>query len=192
MPQLLEQLPPLVGLLILGAIVLGILKAVLAGKNAGELGYPYQAIPHLFTPAERSFLGVLDQVIDSEFRVFGKVRAADVLSVTRGMGRSRWRQAFNRIQSKHFDYVICRASDLSILLLIELDDKSHKRAQRVDRDHFLEKAAEAAGVPLLRIPCQRSYSTQEVHSLVAKHLGDANEVVQATPGGSPALEGGGQ
>lgn len=33
----------------------------------------------LFTAAERSFLGVLDQATAGRYRVFGKVRVADVL-----------------------------------------------------------------------------------------------------------------
>ncbi len=174
MPQRLEQFLPLIGILIVGAILVAVLKAILASKKAGARAFPYQAISHLFTPAERSFSGVLDQAIDPEYRVFGKVRAADVMGVTKGMTRSEWQQAFNRIQSKHFDFVICRASDSSILLLIELDDKSHKKDRRMDRDNFLERATEAAGVPLLRIPCQRNYSIQEVSSLTTAHLPESN------------------
>lgn len=183
MPQILEQLLRLIGVLFVAAIALAVLKALLAGKKPGGIKFPYQSIPHLFTPAERSFLGVLDQVINSDYRIFGKVRAADVMSVTKGMSRSEWKQAFNRIQSKHFDFVICRASDSSILLLIELDDKSHKKTQRLERDDFVEKATEAAGIPLLRIPCQRSYSAQEVSSLITTHLPEsnkANKAVEAT------------
>ncbi len=178
MPQILEQLLPLIGILIVAAIALVLLKAFLASKKAG-VGFPFSAIPHLFTPAERSFLGVLDQVIDSEYRVFGKVRAADVMSVTKGMDRSEWQKAFNRIQSKHFDFVICRASDSAILLLIELDDKSHKKTKRVDRDQFIEKATEASGIPLLRIPCQRSYSVQEMSFLISTHLPEPNKANKA-------------
>ena len=170
MTQLFEQLLPLAGILIFAAIVLGVLKALLASKKPGGIHYPYKAILHLFTPAERSFLGVIDQVIDSEYRVFGKVRAADVMSVTKGMSRSEWQKAFNRIQSKHFDFVICRASDSSIHLLIELDDRSHKKTSRMERDDFIERATDAAGIPLLRIPCQRSYSMNEISALISAHL----------------------
>ena len=175
MPQIVEQLLPLIGILIVGLIVLGVLKTLLTRKESGQTTFPYQAIPTLFTPAERSFLGVLDQAIDADYRIFGKVRAADVMSVKKGMDRSEWQKAFNRIRSKHFDFVICRASDSSIVLLIELDDKSHQKTQRVNRDHFIEKATAAAGIPLLRVPCQRSYSVQEVSSLIATHIPKTNK-----------------
>ncbi|MEM6823257.1 MAG: DUF2726 domain-containing protein [Verrucomicrobiota bacterium] len=177
MPQILEQLLPLIGILIVGAIALGVFKALLTGKGSGEATFPYQAIPTLFTPAERSFLGVLDQLIDADYRIFGKVRAADVMSVRKGMDRSEWQKAFNRIQSKHFDFVICRASDSLIVLLIELDDKSHQKTQRVSRDNFIERATTAAGIPLLRVPCQRSYSLQEMASLIATHIPEMNKTL---------------
>ena len=170
MPKILEPLLLIVGLLIVAAVIMGMLKALLASKKTGGTGFPYEAISHLFTPAERSFFGVLDHIISSEYRVFGKVRAADVMQVTKGMSRSAWQQAFNRIQSKHFDFVICRASDSAILLLIELDDKSHNNNSRVERDAFVEQAAEAASLPLLRIRCQRSYQPNEIAILLKPHL----------------------
>jgi len=116
--NILDLLKPLVFILILVAILAAVLSAVFSKKN-GKKVYPYQAISHLFTPAERSFLGVLDQAVYPSCRAFGKVRVADVLKVKKGMARSDWQAAFNKICSKHFDYVICRASDLRILLVIE-------------------------------------------------------------------------
>lgn len=170
MPQILAQLWPIIGILFPAIIVLGVLKAILAGRKTAGVGFPYRATSHLFTAAERSFILVLDQAIAPEYRIFGKVRAADVMSVTKGSNRSSWQQAFNRIQSKHFDFVICHASDSSIRLLIELDDKSHERQIRMERDDFMDQAAKAAGIPLLRVPCRRSYSSQEMPPLVATHL----------------------
>ncbi|WP_018231811.1 DUF2726 domain-containing protein [Thioalkalivibrio thiocyanodenitrificans] len=58
-----------------------ILVAVVAWKLRAGGGkatrYPYVKIEGLFSPAERSFLGVLDQAVGDEYRVFGKVRVAD-------------------------------------------------------------------------------------------------------------------
>lgn len=170
MPKILEPLIPIIGLLILVAIIMGVLKALLAGKKSGGISFPYEAISHLFTPAERSFLGVLDYIVGSDYRVFGKVRVADIIQVTKGISRNNWRQAFNRIQSKHFDFVICRASDFAIMLLIELDDRSHNKNNRVERDTFVEQAASAARLPLLRIPCQKSYQPSEIAILLQPHL----------------------
>src|SRR5690349_3082483 len=78
-----------------------------------------------FSPAERSFLGVLDQAIGAQYRVFGKVRVADVLSVIRNTDPAKRRSAFNRISAKHFDFIVCTPDDLRVLCAIELNDASH-------------------------------------------------------------------
>ena len=170
MPPLFEHFLPIVAILGTVLFLLTLLKLLLATKPAGRIKYPYQAIPCLFTKAERSFLGVLEQTLSPHYRVFGKVRVADVIEVAKGTTRSEHQKAFNRISSKHFDFVICRASDTSISLLIELDDSSHANRKRQERDAFLEKATEAAGIKLLRIPCKKSYSTKELGSLLAANL----------------------
>lgn len=53
----------------------------------------------LFTPAERSFLGVLNQAIEDNAFVFGKARVADVLKPSKGTSRKIWQTAFNKINS---------------------------------------------------------------------------------------------
>ena len=79
---------------------------VMKNKAVVSNDYPYQTIDTLFSPAERSFLGVIDQVVGLEYRVFGKVRIADVASVKSMSNRSAWQKAFNRISSKHFDFIM--------------------------------------------------------------------------------------
>lgn len=124
----------------------------------------------LFSAAERSFLGVLEQAIGEQGRVFGKVRVADVLEAKRGMNGKEWTTAFNRIKSKHFDFVVCDPKAMAIVCAIELDDKSHSRKHRSDRDEFLVSACESAGLPLLRFPCRESYSSSEIRESVLPHI----------------------
>ena len=112
-------------------IVLAALKNK-QGDGAGSVGFPYQPAKTLFSTAERSFLGVLDQAVGSEHRVFGKVRVADVATVKPGLGNSARQGALNRIAAKHFDFVVCRASDLAVVCAVELNDKSHS-SQRFPR-----------------------------------------------------------
>ena len=90
------------------------------GGGSGEAEFPYQAIDKLFSPAERSLLGVLDQVVGSQYRVFGKVRVADLAAVKPGLTKAARQGALNRIASKHFDYVICQATDLVVLCAVSL------------------------------------------------------------------------
>ncbi len=132
--------------------------------------YPYVRSTSLFTPAERSFLGVLEQVAGNDYRVFGKVRLGDVVEVRRGLSNSQRQSARNRIDRKHLDFVVCDSNELSVLCAIELDDKSHSRPDRRERDQFLDKALEAAGVPIVRIPNKRIYTLEEVRAALSPAL----------------------
>jgi len=153
-------------------VVLAVLVLLAFGglKSKGKIGsaveYPYLAEKPLFTSAERSFLGVLDQAVGSDYRIFGKVRVADVLSVKKGGGKA----AFFRISAKHFDFLLCRPDDLRPVCAIELNDQSHQQKDRQGRDDFLTEACKAAGLPLLWIPAQRTYTASSVFALVREAL----------------------
>lgn len=102
--------------------VVAVLLLIIAKKKGAretESGYSYKKIPALFTPAERSFLGVLDQAVGKDFRLFGKVRVADVLAPQDGLSKSVWQTAFNKINRKHFDFVLCAPGDLTVLCVID-------------------------------------------------------------------------
>jgi len=133
-------------------------------SRAGAIGFPYQPAKALFTAAERSFLGVLDQAVGAEYRVFGKVRVADLASVKSGLGRSARRGALNPIAAKHIDFVVCRASDLSVVCAVELNDRSHASPRTQARDELLAKVCQTIGLPLFTVPAKQAYTVQEVRT----------------------------
>lgn len=155
----------LVVVVVIGMALFARLKASIAAKS---VPVPYHARRTLFTPAERSFLGVLDQAAAWRHRVFGKVRLADVIGVNKGVSGSVRTAANNRIQRKHLDFVLCDPADLRVVAAIEFDDASHGAAQRRARDAFLEAACEAAGVRLVRVPAASGYGLERVRALLAE------------------------
>jgi hypothetical protein len=56
------------------------------------------------------------------------------------------------------------------LLGVELDDASHARRDRQDRDQFVDQVFEAAGLPLLRVRAAAGYSPQNVADLVRQAI----------------------
>jgi ssDNA-binding Zn-finger/Zn-ribbon topoisomerase 1 len=150
------------------------------GKPPQE-AYPYQKSAALFTPAERSFLGVLHQAVGDKAAIFGKVRVADVVEPKAGLGRSSWQKAFNKISAKHFDFLLCDKEDLSVICAVELDDGSHNSKRRHERDEFLIGVCEAASVPLIQIPAKSAYVISEVRSLLPPYL-----TVKDTPDPQPS------
>jgi len=166
-------------LIILLLILVGVTVALaLFKKKAGKgpLDFPYQSKDVLCSPAERSFFGALDKILGKSYRVFAKVRLADIVDVKSGLSASARQSAFNRISGKHIDFIVCNANDLSIIGAIELDDKTHRAKGRQERDQFLDKTLEAAGVPLLRIKAQSAYSIKEISSSLDAAFNISGEV----------------
>jgi len=130
------------------------------------LDFPYQSKDVLCSPAERSFLGALDKIVGKRYRIFAKVRLADIIDVQKGLSVSARQSAFNRIAGKHIDFIVCNANDLSIIGAIELDDKTHRGRGRHERDQFLDRTLKAAGIPVLRIKTQSSYSIKDIFNKI--------------------------
>lgn len=126
--------------------------------------FPYQPRTPLFSPAEQRFLSVLDHAVGSEHRVFGKVRVADVAAVKPGLHRSAQQGALNRIAAKHFDYVVCRVSDLSVVCAVELNDKSHASQRAQARDELVANVCRVINLPLLTVPARATYSADDVRA----------------------------
>ena len=155
------------------------------GKPAPTTAFPYQKSDAIFTPAERSFLGVLQQTVGDNATIFGKVRIADVVEPKAGLGRSARQKAFNKISAKHFDFLLCDKEDLSIACVIELDDGSHNSKRRQERDEFLKGVCEAAGVPLIQVPAKSAYAIAEVRSLLPGYL-TVKDTADSVPAPAPA------
>jgi hypothetical protein len=168
-------------ILIIFVALLALLAKAKAGSG-GTVGYPYVPAKRLFSEAERIFLVALDEAVDDTQRVFGKVRLADVAAPRPGLGRSAQQGALNRVASKHFDFVICRRSDLAIVCAVELNDRSHgsKRAQA--RDELVAGVCAAIGLPLLTVPAKASYSVQELRLALAALLVPSADSRSPAPG----------
>ena len=167
-------------LLVIFAAVVFFLKSGQFSKQHPE-SFPYEKQKMLLTPAERSFFGVLEQVIGESHRIFVKVRLGDIFKVKAGLSNSERATAFNKISAKHVDFVICNNESVNILAAIELDDKSHNLKKRQERDIFVNKVFESAGIPLGHIAAQKSYSIQDVSGVVSSLFGihpDADQKVE--------------
>ena len=129
---------------------------------------PYRRKNYLLSKAERSFFGVLQTAVGQQYLIFAMVRLADLIYIPRGT-ESRQKH-FNRIKSKHIDFVLCDPQSVRPMLAIELDDSSHNRSDRQDRDEFVDAALDDAGLPLLRVPACAGYNEDElarsIHDLI--------------------------
>jgi very-short-patch-repair endonuclease len=171
-----------VGLLWLIATKLGMLKTSKESAATDEVESPearYAARGYVLSPAERSLLPVLEEAVRMLAaerrlpvpRVFASVRLAEVLEVDRSVeGRSARQSAQNRIQSKQADFVVCHPQDTLPLLIVELDDGSHARPDRRERDEFVDRACASAGLPILHVRAAASYDVRRLAAEIAAKL----------------------
>lgn len=112
---------------------------------------PYKR-KNLMTKNEWFFYKQLKPVADKlGFSILCKVRVADLVDIDKGLDKSKWQTAFNRINKKHVDFVLCKPENLYPELLIELDDLSHKSENVIKRDEFIQKLYDKTGYKLLRV-----------------------------------------
>ena len=154
----------IIGILIIILVVSLVIKQKLATSDTIE-DTSFEAAA-LFSPAERSFLGVLDQALSQQYRIMGKVRLADIIKVKSGVQRSTRQTGFNKIQSKHVDFVACDLATLAVKFAIELDDASHSEPKRQERDDFLNKAMKDARIPIYHFSAKRTYTLQEIQKAI--------------------------
>lgn len=106
---------------------------------------------NLMTKNEWSFYKQLKPIADRmNLSILCKTRVADLIEIEKGLNKSEWQTAFNRINKKHIDFILCKPDNLYPILLIELDDNSHDTEKGKERDEFIEKILEKTGYKLLR------------------------------------------
>lgn len=128
---------------------------------------PYRLRDDFLSPAEFSFYKILSSLGGARLTVQSKVRLADVFFVSRPNENMTY---FSKIAQKHIDFLVCDSVTMKPLLGIELDDSSHNRDDRQERDGYVDRVFEAAGLPLLRLPVQQEYNTRDVAAKIAPLL----------------------
>lgn len=165
-----------IGLMFIGTILKTATSEILPHFN--DL-FPYSKVSTLLTPAELSFYHVLKIAMSEQFDIYVKVRLADLISVRKGMAKSDWGRAFNKIKAKHIDFVLCDKKTSKIICAIELDDKSHSQPKRQYRDDFVDKALGAANLPFARFNAAYTYQSSEIEQDIQSLLSPAIKVSDA-------------
>lgn len=129
--------------------------------------FPYQTVP-LFTEAEKKFFAVLAVAVPSSCLVFGQVRLANLVAVSKE-ATDFWK-SFAPIGMKCVDFVIVEKESLTPLLVVELDDRSHLLLDRQRRDEFVDRVLDTIGLPILHIPAQREYQCIALNEMIMAKL----------------------
>lgn len=135
----------------------------IASKSPTPPEQSYQLRKYLLSPTELSFYKVLLHVVENKKTILCKVRMTDIFYTNEPTAR-------NRIAQKHIDFILCDPQTMKPLAAIELDDKSHERADRKERDMLVDSIFQKTGLPIIHIKAQREYNTQQLSGLIDKFI----------------------
>lgn len=123
---------------------------------------PYHARGFLLTKAEAIFYHVLRDMTKGHLVIFPHIALRDLVTI---VDRSDYFTYYNKIDRKQMDFVLCDPRTLQPIFVIELDDSSHNRPDRMLRDAFVEVVLESAKIPLVRVPVKHHYDQKELGKL---------------------------
>lgn len=76
-----------------------------------------------------------------------------------------WQTQFNEISRKYVDFVVCN-QDFSMRAIIELDDSTHQRGERIKADAIKDAAFQAIGVPVVRFDVREMPTVETIRSAI--------------------------
>ena len=158
---------------------LGFLARIFGERPKETVRLPYRLRDDFLSPAELSYYRVLSTAVAGRAVVLTKVRLADLFFVPHSEGSVSFR---NRIAQKHVDFLVCDRETMRPRVGVELDDRSHERSRRQERDGFVDEVFRVAGLPLIHVPARSGYSVAELSAGLTQYL-DSDEGGQPDPSG---------
>lgn len=124
---------------------------------------PYKLRQSILTATELAFYHALCEALP-HYAICPQVRMADIVTPT-----TRSYRDLNRVANKHVDFVICDRSTLRPIVAIELDDRSHARTDRQERDTFVNNVYLSVGLPIIRVKPQPKYDTLDLRQYIERY-----------------------
>lgn len=148
----------------------GLIVSLLSGtkrKVFKNNTYGYLAKTSPMTRVESEFFFKLDRIVTDRYYVFPQVHLSSILD-HRVKGQE-WKYAFSHINGKSVDYVLCDKETLKPAYAIELDDYTHDRADRRERDIEVERIFQQAKLPLIRVKNKDVSDDEIIQALTSAH-----------------------
>lgn len=162
--------------LIVLVIILGVIVTIieiLRGKGKETTEYQYKHKNFFMTRAEHECYDALVRAVGDRFYVFPQVHLPSIID-NKVIGQN-WKSAFRHINSKSVDFVLCDKAYISPRLAIELDDYTHERQDRINRDEEVEGVLRGAGLPLLRLKNHGHFNSLDLAKKIDPYLTRINK-----------------
>lgn len=127
-------------------------------EKRGDL--PYIKKEYFMTKAESEFFKVLEQAVQGRYYIIPQVQLSNLVQPEKGKERDY--AIRNKIDRKSVDFVLFNKEFFTPYLVIELDDNSHLKEDRVVRDGFVDRVLVKAGIKIIHIPTSYNYKIEEI------------------------------
>ena len=122
--------------------------------------YKYYAKSYVMTSRENECFKILNEVFSSKWFVIPQVHLSALLDY-RVKGQN-WNAAFRHINGKSVDFVLIGKESFKVICAIEIDDSTHNKPERKERDVEIERIFNQARIPLARISKFESMTKPEL------------------------------
>lgn len=126
--------------------------------------YKYYAKSYVMTSRENDCFKILNEIFSSKWFVVPQVHLSALLDY-RVKGQN-WNAAFRHINGKSVDFVLIGKESYKVICVIELDDSTHSKPDRIERDVEIERMFKEARIPLARISKFESMTKPEIAKVV--------------------------
>lgn len=106
--------------------------------------WPFEKKKLMTTPEHVLYFRLIESL--PELCIFSQVQLSQLVTVKKGHDFKQW---FNRISRMSADFVVTDKA-MEIIAVIELDDRTHNKPDRIEADKKKDKALTSAGIKVIR------------------------------------------
>lgn len=122
--------------------------------------YQYSRKAEFITPSEKEFFKILSEVAADRYYIFPQIHLSSLFkNETKGR---YYKLAFQIINRRSVDYVLCDKTTLEPVYAVELDDSTHNRPGVIKRDSEVDQLFAEHNLPLVRFSNYRSLTQDDI------------------------------
>ncbi len=156
----------------IAGVALAVFQVMFEGDKEEKKKYEYKRRNFVMTRAEHECFDALTRAVGNDYLIFAQVHLPTLID-NKLVGQN-WKAAFRHVNGKSVDFVLCDKAYIAPKLAIELDDKTHERPERHERDREVERILQGAGVPLLRLENKGRFDPSDLSRRIAEALTPTN------------------
>ncbi len=128
----------------------------------------YRPKRYLITLTELQFYNILLEIAkELELILFSQVSLYNILETKDTYDKNLY---FNKIRAKSIDFVLVDKENCRIKLCIELDDYTHNRQDRIERDNFINELFKSLEIDLIRFKVSNYYNKEALKKRIQESI----------------------